>query len=343
MESIYYIGLDVHKKTIAYCIKTVSGQIVRQGTVGANRMALHQWLIELRTPWSGAMEATLFTGWIYDSLRPHAVDLKVAHPEMLKAITAAKKKNDRADAEKLADLLRVNLLPECVMMSEELRELRRILRYRNMIVRTATRMKNKISGLLMEVGADYNKQRLHGKAYFDQLLERVEDVPNSVKDLLKLSRTNLELFTAVQKKLLKVLRDDLRIRQRVENLRSIAGVGEITALTWVLEIGDPARFRSSRQAISYCGLCSAQRESAGKEQRGPISKKRNKHLQTMLVEAAKLAPQWNPLLASLHERELARGNRNRATLAVARKLVEYMLAVDRRGTPFVAENMEQAS
>lgn len=229
------------------------------------------------------------------------------------------------------------------MMSEELRELRRILRYRNMIVRTATRMKNKISGLLMEVGADYNKQRLHGKAYFDQLLERVEDVPNSVKDLLKLSRTNLELFTAVQKKLLKVLRDDLRIRQRVENLRSIAGVGEITALTWVLEIGDPARFRSSRQAISYCGLCSAQRESAGKEQRGPISKKRNKHLQTMLVEAAKLAPQWNPLLASLHERELARGNRNRATLAVARKLVEYMLAVDRRGTPFVAENMEQAS
>ncbi len=157
MESIYYIGLDVHKKTIAYCIKTVSGQIVRQGTVGANRMALHQWLIELRTPWVGAMEATLFTGWIYDFLRPHAVDLKVAHPEMLKAITAAKKKNDRADAEKLADLLRVNLLPECVMMSEELRELRRILRYRNMIVRTATRMKNKISGLLMEVGADYNK------------------------------------------------------------------------------------------------------------------------------------------------------------------------------------------
>jgi len=343
MESVDYIGLDVHKKTIAYCIKTVNGQIVRQGTVNANRMALHQWLMELKTPWSGAMEATLFTGWIYDFLRPHAVEMKVAHPEMLKAITAAKKKNDRADAETLADLLRVNLLPECVMMSEELRELRRILRYRNMIVRTATRMKNKISGLLMEVGADYNKQRLHGKAYFDQFLECVEDVPDSVKDLLKLSRSNLELFTAVQKKLLKVLRNDSRIQQRVENLKSIAGVGEITALTWVLEVGDPARFRSSRQAISYCGLCSAQQESAGKEQRGPISKKRNKHLQTMLVEAAKLAPLWNPLLASLHERELARGNRNRATLAVARKLVEYMLAVDRRGTPFVTENMEKAS
>jgi transposase len=82
------------------------------------------------------------------------------------------------------------------------------------------------------------------------------------------------------------------------------------------------RFASIRQAIiSYCGLCSAQRESAGKEQRGPISKKRNKYLQTMLVEAAKIAPFWNPHLAALHERELNKGNRNLATLAVARRLV----------------------
>jgi transposase len=305
--------------------------------MAAERKALRHWVTELPGPWAGALEATIFTGWIYDVLKPHAVELKVAHPQMLKAITAAKKKNDRADAEKLADLLRVNLLPECTMLPTELRELRRILRYRNMVVRTAITMKNKISGLLMEVGATYDKRRLHGQRYFAQLLERVEDVPESVKELLKLSRGNLDLFTAVQKKLIKALRGHSLIRERVERLMSIAGVGEILALTWVLEIGDPARFRSSRQAISYCGLCSAQQESAGKEQRGPISKKRNKHLQTMLIEAAKIAPYWNPQLALLHERELARGNRNRATLAVARKLVEYLLAVDRRGTPFVKE------
>jgi len=172
MESIYYIGLDVHKKSIAYCIKTVTGQIVCQGMVKAERRSLRKWLMDLPGSWVGAMEATMFTGWIYDFLKPYAVELKVAHPAMLKAITAAKKKNDRADAEKLADLLRVNLLPECIMMSEELRELRRILRYRNLIVRTAYKMKNKISGLLMEVGAVYDKRKLHGKRYFGQLLER---------------------------------------------------------------------------------------------------------------------------------------------------------------------------
>jgi transposase len=316
---------------------------VRQGVVGAERKALRQWLTELPGPWMGALEATIFTGWIYDFLKPHAVELKVAHPEMLKAITAAKKKNDRADAEKLADLLRVNLLPECTMMPTELRELRRILRYRTMVVRTAVTMKNKMAGLLMEVGATYDKRRLYGRKYFAQLMERVEDVPESVKELLQLSRGNLELFTVVQKKLIKALRENSLIRERVERLMSIAGVGEIMALTWVLEIGDSERFRSSRQAISYCGLCSAQRESAGKEQRGPLSKKRNKHLQTMLIEAAKLAPNWNPQLAALHEKELAKGNRNRATLAVARKLVEYLLAVDRRGMPFAAEVPSQVA
>jgi len=341
MNSIYYIGLDIHKKTIAYCIKRIDGVLVQQGTVAAERKTLSKWLAELPGPWYGAMEATIFTGWVYDFLKPHAVELKVAHPAMLKAITAAKKKNDRADAEKISDLLRVNLLPECHMMPEEIRELRRILRYRNMIVRTAVKMKNKMSGLLMEVGAQYNKKRLYGRKYFSELLERVEDVPDSVKGLLRLSRNGFEMFDDIQKKLITALRKNKLIQARVLRLMSIPGIGEVTALTWVLEIGEPSRFSSSRHAISYCGLCSAQHESAGKEQRGPISKQRNKHLQTMLIEAAKLAPHWNEQLALLHEKELARGNRNRATLTVARKLVEFMLAVDRRETDF--ESMKEAA
>ncbi len=334
MKAFYYIGLDIHKKTIAYCVKRIDGTLIQQGTVPSERKALQKWLAELPGPWYGAMEATIFTGWVYDFLKPHALELKVAHPAMLKAITAAKKKNDRDDAEKIADLLRVNLLPECHMMPKELLELRRILRYRNIIVRTAVKMKNKMSGLLMEVGASYDKKRLHGKKYFGLLLERVEDVPDSVKELLKLSRTGFEMFDGIQKKLVGALRNNRLIKDRVQRLMSIPGFGEVTALTWVLERGEISRFNSSRQAISYCGLCSAQHESAGKEQRGPISKKRNKQLQTTLIEAAKLAPHWNDQLAALHEKELARGNRNRATLAVARKLVEFMLAVDRRETDF---------
>ena len=59
----------------------------------------------------------------------------------------------------------------------------------------------------------------------------------------------------------------------------------------------------------------------------------------MLIEAAKLAPRWNPQLAALHEREVNQGNRNRATISVARKLVEYMLAVERQQKDFVPSEL----
>jgi transposase len=91
-----------------------------------------------------------------------------------------------------------------------------------------------------------------------------------------------------------------------------------------LEIGDVSRFRSIKLAISYCGLCGAEKSSADKMLRTPISKQRNKHIQHMLVEAAKLAPRQCHELALIYKKEMKRGNRNRATLTVARKIVAYL-------------------
>ncbi|WP_413863144.1 IS110 family transposase, partial [Desulfobacula sp.] len=115
MNIMHFIGLDIHKKIIAFCVKTKEGIIHSKGVIPATRPALIEWMKTLPQSWTVAMEATLFTGWIYDFLKPHAFEVKVAHPEMLKAITAAKKKNDQSDAQKICDLLRVDLLPECYM------------------------------------------------------------------------------------------------------------------------------------------------------------------------------------------------------------------------------------
>ena len=73
----------------------------------------------------------------------------------------------------------------------------------------------------------------------------------------------------------------------------------------------------------------AEKSSAETVKRTPLSKQRNRHLQTTLIEAAKMAPRNSPALAMLYEREKQKGNANRATLAVARKLVAYLMAVDR--------------
>ena len=334
MTVTHYIGFDVHKKSVSYCVKDAAGTIAEEGKLRATREVLRQWAGERTEPWHGAMEATLFSGWIYDTLKPFAAELQMGHPAMMKAIGASKKKNDRIDARKTADLVRCNLLPACYVAPVEIRELRRMLRYRNLIVAQAVRMKNKMSGLLMEVGAEYNKQELHGKKYFAELLGRLEEVPESVKELLRLSRGALEMFETTQRQILNKLQKEPRLVKRLKVLKSINGVGEVTALSWALEICDPNRFPSIADAVSYCGLTSALVSSADKQRRGPISKQRNAHLQTVLIEAAKLAPRWNPQLAALHEREMGRGDRNRATLSVARKLVAYLLAVDKSGKPF---------
>jgi transposase len=253
-------------------------------------------------------------------------------------ITFFIKNNDRLDADKICDLLRCELLPQCYLAPPELRELRRVLRYRNLLVSEAVRMKNKISGLLMEMGEPYDARRLHGKKYFSQYIDSLENTPESVVDLLRISRSSLELFERLQRRLLAGLQRQPMLKQRLERLQSIRGVGEVLALSWALEIAEVKRFSSLGQAVSSCGLCAAQRESAGKSYRGPLSKQRNKHLQRVLIEAAKLAPRWNPRLRQVRDRELERGHRNRATLAVARKLVAYLLAVDRSGQAFVEES-----
>lgn len=341
MTTIHYIGFDVHKKTTSFCVKTAAGEIVEEGVVASHREALRQWASARSQPWRGAMEATLFSSWIYDTLQPYSEQLEMAHPAKMKAISSGKKKSDTIDARTIADLVRCNLLPACYVAPPRIRELRRLLRYRSLVVSEAVRRKNKMAGLLMETGAPYGKEKLHGKKYFATLLEELEEVPESVIDLLRLSRGALEMFETTQKRLVRELLADSELAGRVERLMSIPAVGEITALTWALETGDPERFHSSSDAMSYCGLTAALKSSAGKQQRGPISKQRNRWLQTTLIEAAKLAPRWNPQLAALHARELERGHRNRATLAVARKLVAYLLAVDKSRQPFQLRSLPE--
>ena len=333
----HYIGLDIHKRTVSFCEKRVDGITVDSGTFSARRQGLEDWARSRTSPWLGGMEATLFTGFTYDVLKPYAIDLKVGHPLQLKAISYAKHKSDRIDANTLADLLRVNLFPTSHMPTPLVRELRQTLRYRNFLVRQAVRMKIKTTGLLMAAGVEYDATRVHRQGYFTELLDNLGEVPPSVRELLQTTRAGLEMFQAAQKQILDALKKHDYLRERIARLMTIRGVGEMTALTWALEIDDPTRFSNIKKVHSYCGLCSGRNESAGKNKRAPLSKQRNPHIQCMLIEAAKLAPRYNTQLKQVHTFAIDElgYNRNRATLTVARKLAAYLFAIDKSGKDFI--------
>lgn len=327
----YFVGLDVHRQTISYCVKKADGGIEREGRLESKREALEQLGKQMGPEYLVGLEATICSHWIYNFLKPYAGAVWMGQPAKLKALQASKRKNDELDARTLADLLRCDLFPRCYVMPIELEMLRRQLRYRALLIREQTLFKNKAAGLLIECGVPYETRKLHSKKYFQQLLKEGEGMSEELRALLRLNRQQLEGVSSVARSLVKALKADPALRQRLLALSAIDGVGEITALTWALEVGQPQRFPNHNHAVSYCGLCKAENNSAGKEKRGPLSKKRNAILQTVLIETAHLAPQYNAQLRQTRDKALARGAKpNEAVIAVARKLVRYLLAVDRQ-------------
>lgn len=149
-----YIGLDVHRKSISYCVKDAAGQVHRKARLASIRREQECWLQMLPQPRMIAMEATILTVWIYDHLLPHTEKVKIAHPLMLRAIAAANKKND-----KIADYVRRDSLPECHMASTTIGDRCRTLRYRNLVVRQMVQMKNRVSRLFMETGGRSRRRR----------------------------------------------------------------------------------------------------------------------------------------------------------------------------------------
>mgnify|MGYP000597035288 CR=1 FL=1 len=119
-----FVGLDVHKQIIAYCIKAADGAIINEGSIKTRRFDIDQWVRTIPGPWRGGLEATMFSHciqhniWhcIYRRLAPYAARLELGNPARMKAICSGKKKSDKLDARTLADLLRCDMSPGAYVM-----------------------------------------------------------------------------------------------------------------------------------------------------------------------------------------------------------------------------------
>ena len=132
----------------------------------------------------------------------------------------------------------------------------------------------------METGVSHNKRRLHRVGYFRDLMASNENIDDSIRPLLQLSRDTITRLGRPNRALVRSLQRDPLLTARVNGSETVPGVGPITALTWALEMGEISRFRSIRQAISYCGLCGDEREISGEGGAHPDFRQRNKHIQS---------------------------------------------------------------
>ena len=163
------------------------------------------------------MEATIFSGWIYDHLLPHATQIKVAYPLMPRAIAAAKRKNDQIDASKIADCLRCDFLPESHMMP---REIRSPAHPALPAFAGATDGADEEPGFWTAYGyrRGVNKQRLRKVSYFRELLSTNEEVHPSIRPLLKLSRETIERCQRTEYALVSSLQRNPMLTERIKRL-----------------------------------------------------------------------------------------------------------------------------
>ncbi|MFQ5592469.1 MAG: IS110 family transposase [Phycisphaerae bacterium] len=245
-------------------------------------------------------------------------------------------KCDRLDAQVLNDLARSNLkLPVCYMPDDEEFALREHLRARSDLVRMRTMLKNRVHAVLHRRGilaptADLFTRT--GRTYLAQL--KLEEAGRAILD--RYLETMDQIHRAVEESTasLRELMRRPRWSKAAALLLTMPGIGLITALTILAELGDLTRFRSRAAVANYAGLVPIIRDSDQKHFAGGISHRGSNHLRAVLGEAAWMAFPRVPVYRHLFERIEQKKNKATAIVAVARRMLEDAFTMLKRDEAF---------
>jgi len=314
-----FIGLDVHKHyLIAIGVDTDLNQVLDPQRVELSR--LEKWMTRtLRKDDAVALEMTTNTWQLYDDLLPHVGSVTVVHPPHVALITRAQVMTDKIAASILARLHAKELLVGIWVPPKEVQELRALVAHRNKITRLATQAKNRLHAILHRS----HIQPPEGNLFHDDQrswwlgLELSPAKQTSMLcdlDALDFSQQQVERIETA----LKVLAAE---DERVPRLVQLPGISLINALTILGAIGDITRFPSPKKLVGYSGLGGRVHDSGQTSRRGRITKAGRRDLRTAMVQAAQTAanthPHWKAELARLQPRL----GRNKAIVAIARKLL----------------------
>lgn len=334
---MWYVGLDVHSKRSSYCVLDQGGRVVQEKTVKGPVSRVLAELTEVKHQFAIVYEASCNYGYLYDELSRIAWRVEVAHPAQLRVIFKSKRKNDRVDAQKLAKMLILDMVPTVHVPSRGVRAWRGMIEHRMRQIDERTRIKNGLRALLRGRGIEAPKS-LWSKAGLAWLEALSLDEPlDAIRrdDLVG----RLELVKASVRRVEAALDGIGREHPGVVRLRTIDGVGLRTAEAMVAYIDDPARFRHNKAAGSYFGLVPCQDASAGKSRLGHITHDGPATVRRLLTQAAWQGIRRSPVIRAYFER-LRHDDPDRkkiALVATMHYLVRVMLAMLRTGEPWRTE------
>lgn len=284
-----YIGVDLHRKVSQVAAVQTDGQVLWNRRIRSRPEEFAEIFGDLpASPAGVAFEATYGWGWFADLLAELGLPAHMSHPKGTKAITSARVKNDAADAETLAHLLRTNLLPEAWIAPPVCREARRLVRAHAALVRLRSRFKCHLLALLAEHGVQFPQVAdpfgKEGRRFIENLVLTEQSQFCVTADLRV-----IDLLTTELRHLDRELVSFFKADPRIGRLRAIPGIGFYTAAVVLAEVWDVHRFTRPELLCCWAGLTPTERSSADHVRRGHISKQGSRLLRWALVEVATAA------------------------------------------------------
>ena len=311
------VGCDFHPSWEHICwLDTETGETGEQKLMHGDGEA-ERFYRSLPAPALVGLEATGNVHWLVDLLHELGHEVWMGDAAQIRASYVRKQKTDRRDAAHILKLLVEGRFPRLWMPDRATRDLRQLLIHRHKLVEIRARVKNGLQHLALNQGMQ-KKQRLWSKAG-QQALRALPLAPWA-------ARRRQDLFGLLQSLDTQIAPLDQAVGEAAQQhdearlLMRQPGVGPITALAFVLTIGDASRFRRSKQVASYLGLIPREHSSAGHQKLGAITKQGNRMTRMLLVEAAHTAIRYDAGFRNEYRHRCHTRPKQVAKVAAARKL-----------------------
>ena len=328
-----YGAIDLHSTNSVVTVIDEQDRVVYQKRLDNNLTVILQQLAPYRSSLEGiAVESTYNWYWLVDGLMEAEYRAHLVNTAAVQQYEGLKYTDDHSDARWLAHLLRLGILPQGYIYPKEQRAVRDLLRKRSQLVRQRTANLLSIQNLVTRnTGSSISANRIK--------VLRVEDVGSLLgnADCALAAQSNLWVLHCLEEqigKLEQVIKERVKLRPQFRYLKTVDGIGEILALTIMLETGEIKRFAGVGNFASYCRCVGSEKLSNGKRKGSGNTKNGNKYLAWAFVEAANFAVRFNPQIRRFYQRKKAKTNGIVAIKAVAHKLARACYYIMRDEVPF---------
>lgn len=320
--SSLFCGIDFHKNTSTLCIIDQKGQQKELSTKRTNHVIKH---LSNYSELSIAVEASGGVNDFVERLKAAGHKVTIVNPAVFRLVGLGGKKTDQRDAKALAEGLRVGFVPKVHHKSKRSREIKSLLVSREQMVSGRVGLCNHIRGILREYGVTLNQGK---DSFLKEVTEAINKVENgyiraTLFELFEMAKQMIEKEKSIEKRLEEFCKGD----EDIKRLKTIPGIGPLTALAFIAIVDEASRFPNSKEFGSYLGLVPSEHSSADKKIMGRITRSGPELLRRYLVHGAR-----SVLLSSSKEKQLKdpnkiwaqkvrqRAGQNKATVALAHRM-----------------------